>query len=76
MKFLVKIRKMRQLVLKCRKYFVFFLFILLSSASCDKIQDSQVPKFPLSFTINLNIANELTKSGEIKKGLTILINHL
>ena len=54
---------MRQLVLKSKKYFIFFLFILLSSVSCDKIQDSQVPNVPFSFTINLSIANELNIPG-------------
>ena len=44
--------------------FLFFFFILFSiSNSCDKIQDSQVPNVPFSFTINLTIANELTIPG-------------
>jgi nitrite reductase/ring-hydroxylating ferredoxin subunit len=44
--------------------FLFFLFILfLATGSCDKIQDSQVPSVPFSFTINLTIANELTIPG-------------
>lgn len=51
------------LVLKKGK-FLFFLFILIiASYSCDKIQDSQVPSVPFSFTINLTIANELTIPG-------------
>ena len=54
---------MRQLVLKCGKYFVFSLFLILMSVSCDEIQDSQVPNVPFSFTVNLNIANELTIPG-------------
>lgn len=44
--------------------FLFFLFVLfLATNSCDKIQDSQVPSVPFSFTINLTIANELTIPG-------------
>jgi Rieske Fe-S protein len=44
--------------------FLFFFFILFSiTNSCDKIQDSQVPSVPFSFTINLTIANELTIPG-------------
>ncbi|PIF06340.1 MAG: hypothetical protein CSA36_02305 [Draconibacterium sp.] len=31
--------------------------------SCKKIQDSQVPDVPFSFTIDLNILNELTVPG-------------
>jgi len=54
---------MSQLVLKCKKYFIFSLIILWSSVSCDKIQDSQVPNVPFSFTINLTIANELNIPG-------------
>ena len=54
---------MKQLVLKCGKYFIFSLFLILMSVSCDKIQDSQVPNVPFSFTINLNIANELNIPG-------------
>ncbi len=52
-----------QLVYKSGK-FLFFFFILFSiTNSCDKIQDSQVPSVPFSFTINLTIANELTIPG-------------
>ena len=52
-----------RLVLKKGK-FLFFLFIMvLAVYSCDKIQDSQVPNIPFSFTINLTIANELTIPG-------------
>lgn len=49
------------LVIK-RGGFLFFFFLLFF-ASCDKIQDSQVPNVPFSFTINLSIANELTIPG-------------
>jgi Rieske Fe-S protein len=52
-----------RLVYKSGK-FLFFFFILFSiTNSCDKIQDSQVPSVPFSFTINLTIANELTIPG-------------
>lgn len=54
---------MKQLVLKCGKYFIFFLIILISQISCNKIQDSEIPDVPVSFTINLNISNELTIPG-------------
>ena len=54
---------MKQLVLKSGKYFFLFIFLITISVSCDKIQDSQVPNVPFTFTINLNIANELTIPG-------------
>lgn len=50
---------MRQLVLKCMKYFTFFLFLTLVSPSCDKIYDSPIPEAYFSFTINLNVYNDL-----------------
>ena len=53
---------MTELVLKRVKNFIVFVVISLS-VSCDKIQDSQVPNIPFSFTINLNIANDLTIPG-------------
>lgn len=53
---------MRQLFLKRGKIFIFSILLLLIF-SCDKIQDSQIPNVPFSFTINLNIANELTIPG-------------
>jgi len=53
---------MRELVFKSWKYFIFYI-LLLFMASCDKAQDSQVPDIPFSFTINLNIANDLTIPG-------------
>lgn len=53
---------MRQLILKRGKYFIIYILIIVS-VSCDKIQDSQVPNIPFSFTVNLNIANELTIPG-------------
>jgi Rieske Fe-S protein len=62
LKFLVKIVKMGQLVLKTAKYFIFYILIAVT-VSCDKVQDSQIPNVPFSFTINLNIANDLTIPG-------------
>lgn len=53
---------MRQLILKNVKIFIFSIF-LLSFGSCDKVQDSQVPNYPFTFEINLNVANELTVPG-------------
>ncbi|SHF39001.1 hypothetical protein SAMN05444274_10537 [Mariniphaga anaerophila] len=54
---------MQQVVLKCLKYFLFFLFLALFSPSCDKINDSPIPDVYVSFTVNLNIVNELNVSG-------------
>jgi nitrite reductase/ring-hydroxylating ferredoxin subunit len=42
---------------------LFFLSLLLVSNSCDKVQDSQVPNIPFSFTIDLILANDLTIPG-------------
>jgi nitrite reductase/ring-hydroxylating ferredoxin subunit len=52
-----------RLVLKRGKFLFFFFILFVISNSCDKIQDSQVPSVPFSFTINLTIANELTIPG-------------
>jgi Rieske Fe-S protein len=60
LKFLVKITKMKQLVLKNGKFFISFIFLILFSLSCDKINDSPIPDVYVSYIINLNIANELT----------------
>ena len=54
---------MKQLVMKRGKYLIFFLVLFFTTHSCDKIQDSVIPNVPFSFTINLNIANELTIPG-------------
>lgn len=54
---------MPQLILKCLKYFIFFLFLVFSSPSCDKINDSPIPDVFVSFTVNLNIVNELNVPG-------------
>lgn len=53
---------MRQLVLKRLKYLIIYVVLLLSF-SCEEVQDSQVPNIPFSFTVNLNIANDLTIPG-------------
>ncbi|GAB1450713.1 hypothetical protein MASR2M47_07690 [Draconibacterium sp.] len=37
--------------------------MFLGTNSCDKIQDSQVPNVPFSFTIDLIIANDLQVPG-------------
>lgn len=54
---------MRQLILKCMKYFIFFIFLTLGSSSCDKINDSPVPDVHFSLTVNLNIVNDLNVPG-------------
>ena len=54
---------MNKLVLKSGKYLIFFLILFFGTNSCDKIQDSVIPNVPFSFTINLNIANDLTIPG-------------
>jgi Rieske Fe-S protein len=51
---------MKQLILKSRKYFVVSLLLMLFSVACEKPQNTPVPNVPVSFTINLNIVNELT----------------
>lgn len=53
---------MRQLFLKRAKN-LFFYILIVFTVSCDKVQDSQIPDVPFSFTINLSIANELTIPG-------------
>jgi nitrite reductase/ring-hydroxylating ferredoxin subunit len=54
---------MRQLVLKVGKYFIFFLFLALGAPSCDKINESPIPDVYVSFTVNLNIYNDLNVPG-------------
>ncbi len=44
------------------KYLLFFLLFFLTFNGCEKINDSQVPDIPFSFTIDLNIRNELLTS--------------
>jgi Rieske Fe-S protein len=55
--------KMRKLVLIITRYFVLAGFIFLNTVSCDKEQNSVIPYVPVSFTINLNILNDLTVPG-------------
>lgn len=54
---------MQQLILKCLKYFIFFLFLVFGSPSCDKINESPVPDIYVSFSVNLNIYNDLNVPG-------------
>ncbi len=54
---------MMQLLLKSRNFFAFLLLLLLVTVSCEKTQDSQVPNIPFTFTVNLDIANELRIPG-------------
>jgi nitrite reductase/ring-hydroxylating ferredoxin subunit len=50
-------------VLKKGKYLFLVILFFAIFNSCNKIQDSQVPDIPFSFTINLTIANELLIPG-------------
>ncbi len=52
-----------QLIFKAGRFLLFLLILIFTAGSCDKIQDSQVPNVPFSFTINLTIANQLTIPG-------------
>ena len=54
---------MRYLILKYGKYFIFFLFLNLLTPACDDIIESPIPEVYVSFTINLNIINELNVPG-------------
>jgi Rieske Fe-S protein len=54
---------MQQLVLKWGKYFILYFVLTLVSSSCDKIVDSPIPEIYVSYTINLNIVNELNVPG-------------
>ena len=51
-----------QLISKAGKYFILFVLLLVVSASCSKI-DYPIPDVPVSYQINLNIANDLTIPG-------------
>jgi Rieske Fe-S protein len=53
---------MKQLFIKNGKYFFFFFVFIQFSYSCNTI-DSQVPDVSFSFTINLNIYNDLKIPG-------------
>ena len=50
---------MNQLILKR----VIFSFIFLNISSCKKDHNSVIPYVPVSFTINLNLLNDLTVPG-------------
>ena len=65
---------MSQLVQKRIKYFkssvkpamiraLFFIVLVIFLSSCDDMDNHVVPNVPVSFTVNLNIANELTIPG-------------
>ncbi len=54
---------MNQVVLKWQKYLRIFLIISLFSVSCDKDDNNPIPYEHVSFTINLNIVNDLTVPG-------------
>jgi nitrite reductase/ring-hydroxylating ferredoxin subunit len=54
---------MKRLLLKYGKYFVFSVLLLMTSISCDKTQNTPIPYVPVSFNINLTIANDLTVPG-------------
>ena len=54
---------MKQVNLKYVKYFVFSILLMSVSISCDKTQNTPIPYVPVSFNINLTIANDLTVPG-------------
>ena len=54
---------MYRLILKYGKYFTLFLILTLGYSSCDDTQESPIPDVYVSFTINLNIVNELNVPG-------------
>lgn len=53
---------MRKLVRKSGKYLFLFSLILALFSSCDE-ESSQIPNVYVSFTINLNLYNELNNPG-------------
>src|SRR6056297_2690160 len=59
--------KTLQLCCSGRKFFFFrillILFFLVPLHSCDKDYNEIIPDVPVTFSINLNIANELTVPG-------------
>jgi Rieske Fe-S protein len=63
LKFLVKIRKMRQLVSKIGKNLTCFILLMVIISSCDKINDSPIPNVHFTYTINMIIANDLSVPG-------------
>lgn len=54
---------MKQLVFKWSKYFFYFIVIQFITISCDKNENTLIPYVPVSFTINLNIINDLNVPG-------------
>ncbi|HDR50788.1 MAG TPA: hypothetical protein ENN90_04080, partial [Mariniphaga anaerophila] len=54
---------MQQLILKWGKYFILYFILSLTWLSCDKVVDSPIPEIYVSYTINLNIVNELNVPG-------------
>ncbi len=54
---------MKQGIVKFGKYFVFSVLLMMISISCDKTQNTPIPYVPVSFNINLTIANDLTVPG-------------
>jgi Rieske Fe-S protein len=48
---------------KFREWKFSFLLIFVLLFSCDKYQNEIIPNVPVSFTINLNIINDLTIPG-------------
>ena len=45
------------------KYFIFVGILIMSYVSCNKENQSVIPDVPVSFTVNLNIVNDLTIPG-------------
>ncbi|MDD2381471.1 MAG: hypothetical protein WCY58_08100 [Mariniphaga sp.] len=54
---------MHHLILKYGKYFIFSLYFILATPACDDIIESPIPDVFVSFTIDLNIVNELYHEG-------------
>ena len=52
-----------ELILSNIARFILFLSMLLLSVSCDDNVNSVIPNVPVSFTINLNIVNDLNVPG-------------
>jgi len=54
---------MKKLVVKAGKYLLIFTLLMVLNNACKDEIDSQIPDVPLSFSINLDILNELTIPG-------------
>jgi len=54
---------MKQLVFKSGKYLLFFLILQFIGFSCRNDQNTIIPFVPVSFTVNLNIVNDLNVPG-------------